>query len=296
MSDEKHYLSNGSDAAKKTPGDALEFARKAGAKMVDLKFTDLLGTWQHVSLPLSAIDEDSFEEGLGFDGSSIRGWKGIAESDMLLMPDPSTAMLDPFTEVRTLSLLCGIEDPLTREPYARDPRHIAKKAEAYLAETGIADTVYFGPEAEFFVFDDVRFELSANRAFYYVDCVRGDWNGRATPASATRSAPKDGFFPRSPPDTLAPLRTEMMARARGGSESRSRSPPRVATGGQCEIGMKFIDVDPHGRPVDDVQVRRPQRRPKHAGKTATFMPKPLFGDNGSEECAATIDLEGRTSL
>src|SRR5882757_5506526 len=165
MSDEKQYLSNGSDGAPK-PAKVLGWAADVGAKMVDLKFTDLLGTWQHVSLPLSALEESAFDEGLGFDGSSIRGWKGIQESDMLLIPDGSTAMLDPFTAEPTLSLVCNVQDPITREDYDRDPRLIAKRAEAYLLETGIADTIYFGPEAEFFIFDKVSYALGPNQAHY----------------------------------------------------------------------------------------------------------------------------------
>jgi glutamine synthetase len=209
MSEQKQYLSNSSEAAKQTPAAALEFARKAGAKMVDLKFTDLLGTWQHVSLPLTAIDEDAFEEGLGFDGSSIRGWKGIQESDMLLIPDPGTAILDPFTEVGTLSLLCNILDPLTREPYDRDPRLIAQRAEAYLVETGIADTIYFGPEAEFFVFDRVSYDLGPNAAHYDVDSSEGYWNS-SQPGVSYTIREKHGYFPVAPHDTFQDLRTEMV--------------------------------------------------------------------------------------
>ena len=163
MADEKLYVSNGAETAT-APKEALEWSRKTQAKIVDLKFTDLLGSWQHMTLPLSAFDEDAFEEGLGFDGSSIRGWQGISESDMLLMPQADTAILDPFTEAPTISILCEIIDPITREPYAKDPRRLARRAEEYLRSTGIADTCYFGPESEFFVFDSVAYDMQVNRA------------------------------------------------------------------------------------------------------------------------------------
>jgi len=295
MSEEKHYLSNGSDAAKHTPADALEFGRKAGAKMVDLKFTDLLGTWQHVSLPLSAIDEAAFEEGLGFDGSSIRGWKGISESDMLLMPDPSTAMLDPFTEATTMSLLCGILDPISREPYDRDPRLIAKRAEAYLTETGIADTAYFGPEAEFFVFDDVSYELSPNRAYYEVDSEEGYWNSGA-PGLGYTIREKHGYFPVSPHDTLHDLRTEMVLTLERLGIACEYHHHEVATAGQCEIDMRFSTLT---RMADQLMTYKYVVRncAKRAGKSATFMPKPIFGDNGSGmHCHQSVWKGGKTLM
>jgi glutamine synthetase len=295
MSEEKHYLSNGSDSGKHTPADALEFGRKANAKMVDLKFTDLLGTWQHVSLPLSAIDEAAFEEGLGFDGSSIRGWKGISESDMLLMPDPSTAILDPFTEVTTMSLLCGILDPISREPYDRDPRLIAKRAEAYLTETGIADTAYFGPEAEFFVFDDVSYELSANRAYYEVDSEEGYWNSGA-PGLGYTVREKGGYFPVSPHDTLHDLRTEMVLTLERLGIACEYHHHEVATAGQCEIDMRF---SPLTRMADQLMTYKYVVRncAKLAGKSATFMPKPIFGDNGSGmHCHQSVWKGGKTLM
>src|SRR5437879_11554567 len=171
----KHYLANGAAPAPDAR-EALEWARETTAKMVDLKFCDLLGTWQHVTLPISAFDESAFDEGLGFDGSSIRGWQGISESDMLLMPDASSGVLDPFTEAPTLSLICEIADPVTRERYARDPRVVARRAEAYLAETGIADTAYMGPECEFFVFDEVSYDMGPNHSHYAFDSAEGHWN------------------------------------------------------------------------------------------------------------------------
>src|SRR5262245_66147844 len=169
----KHYLANG---AKTEAKEAIAWAGETQAQMVDLKFTDLLGTWQHMTLPVSAFDESAFDDGLGFDGSSIRGWQGISESDMLLMPDASSAILDPFTEAPTLSLICEIADPLTREGYAKDPRRVAKRAEDYLSSTAIADTAYMGPECEFFVFDEVSYELGPHAARYLVDSGEGHWN------------------------------------------------------------------------------------------------------------------------
>jgi len=274
----RHYLA---DPAGERPGpsDAIEWATSAGAKMVDLKFGDLLGTWQHVSMPLGSFEEDSFEEGLGFDGSSIRGWKGISESDMLLMPDPASAILDPFTEVTTLSLLCEIVDPLTREPYARDPRHIATRAEEYLRETGIADTAYFGPEAEFFVFDSVAFDLGPNRAHYEVDSAEGHWN-TADPHLGYTIREKHGYFPPSPHDTLHDLRTEMVLALERLGITCEYHHHEVASAGQCEIDMRFHTLT---RMADQVMTYKyvVKNVALRAGKTATFMPKPIFGDNGS---------------
>ncbi|MCJ8277997.1 MAG: glutamine synthetase beta-grasp domain-containing protein, partial [Bdellovibrionales bacterium] len=156
--------------------EAIDYAHKYGAKMVDVKFTDLLGTWQHLTIPISQLKEEVFTEGLGFDGSSIRGWRSINESDMVILPDPSTAKMDPFTEIPTVSFICDVVMPETGAPYDRDPRQIAKKALAYLASTGIADQAFFGPEAEFFIFDDVRYQQDPNLGFYQVDSVEGAWN------------------------------------------------------------------------------------------------------------------------
>src|SRR5205814_6432708 len=207
-SEEKHYLSNGADTAA-APAEALEFGRSTQAQMVDLKFCDLLGAWQHMTLPLSAFDESAFDEGLGFDGSSIRGWQGISESDMLLMPDASSAVLDPFAAAPTLSLLCEIVDPITREPYAKDPRRIAKRAEEYLRETGVADTAYIGPECEFFVLDTVSYELADHKSHYEIDSAEGHWNCGMTGLGYT-VRPKEGYFPPAPHDTLHDLRSEMV--------------------------------------------------------------------------------------
>jgi glutamine synthetase len=274
----KHYLTNGAETAP-APRDALEWATQSRAEIVDLKFCDLLGRWQHVSLPVRALDEHAFEEGLGFDGSSIRGWQGIQESDMLLIPDPSSAILDPFTAEPTLSLLCEIRDPLTGEPYPKDPRQVARKAEEYLRTTGVADTAYFGPESEFFVFDSVSFELEPQRSGFALDSAEAHWNS-GSPGPGYWIREKEGYFPPAPHDTLQDLRTEMvLTLERLGIECEFHH-HEVATAGQCEIDMRFESLL---RMADQVMVYKYVVRnvALRYGKTATFMPKPLFGDNGS---------------
>jgi glutamine synthetase len=274
----KHYLANGAEVAP-APREALEWAAQARAEMVDLKFCDLLGRWQHVSLPTRALDEDAFEEGLGFDGSSIRGWQGIQESDMLLIPDASSAILDPFMVEPTLSLLCEIRDPVTGEPYPKDPRHVARKAEEYLLSTGVADTAYIGPESEFFVFDSVSFELEPQRSGYALDSAEAHWNSGA-PGSGYWIREKEGYFPPAPHDTLQDLRTEMVLTLERLGIQCEFHHHEVATAGQCEIDMRFQSLL---RMADQVMVYKYVVRNvalRH-GKTATFMPKPLFGDNGS---------------
>src|SRR2546428_8684423 len=210
------------DRGRAVPGaraeEILELAGKQSAGMVDLKFTDLPGTWQHMQMPIEALDADDFETGLGFDGSSIRGFQTIDESDMLLMPDPATAIVDPFYDLPTLSLVCSIADPVTKEPYGRDPRYLALKAERHLATTGIADTAYFGPEAEFFVFDHLAYEQREHRAFYEVDSAEGFWNSgqprHLQSNLAYKLRQKEGYFPVPPADSLANLRAEMVANMR----------------------------------------------------------------------------------
>ncbi|TMJ97455.1 MAG: type I glutamate--ammonia ligase [Actinobacteria bacterium] len=232
-----------------------------------------------MTLPISAFGADAFDEGLGFDGSSIRGWQGIAESDMLLMPDPSSAVLDPFTETPTLSLICEIADPLTREPYGRDPRRVARRAEDYLRSTGVADTAFFGPECEFFVFDSVAFELAQNRAGYELDSDEGHWNsGRPGPGYTIRE--KEGYFPPPPHDTLADLRTRMVLTLERLGIPCEFHHHEVASAGQCEIDLRY---QPLTRMADQVMTYKYVIRnvARAAGKTATFMPKPIFGDNGS---------------
>jgi len=261
------------------PEEALSWALETKAKMVDLKFCDLLGTWQHVTMPLRALEVDSFREGLGFDGSSLRGWQGIAESDMLLLPDPATAIVDPFAAEPTISLVCEIADPLTLEPYGRDPRRVAHRAEAYLAETGIADTAYFGPECEFFVFDSVSYSLDANQAGFRVDSEEGHWNAHL-PGLGYKVREKGGYFPVAPHDTLGDLRTQMVVLLEGLGVLCEFHHHEVASAGQCEIDMRFQTLT---RMADQVMLYKYVVRnvARAAGKSATFMPKPIFGDNGS---------------
>jgi glutamine synthetase len=274
----KHYLTNGA-AEKPAPSETLEWAGQTRAQMVDLKFCDLLGTWQHVTLPLSAFGESAFDEGLGFDGSSIRGWQGIAESDMLLMPDAGSAVLDPFTEAPTLSLLCEIADPITREGYGKDPRRIARAAEEYLTETGIADTAYFGPECEFFVLDSVSYELADHRSHYAIDSEEGHWNS-AEPGLGYTVRPKEGYFPPAPHDTLHDLRTQMVLTLERLGIPCEFHHHEVASGGQCEIDLRYGSLT---RMADQVMTYKyvVKNVARAAGKTVTFMPKPLYGDNGS---------------
>jgi glutamine synthetase len=286
----KHYLANGG-AEKPAPAEALEWAGQTQATMVDLKFCDLLGSWQHMTLPLTSFDESCFDEGLGFDGSSIRGWQGIAESDMLLMPDPSSAILDPFTEAPTLSLICEIVDPITHEPYAKDPRRVAKRAEEYLHATNIADTCYVGPECEFFVLDSVSYEIADHKAHYAIDSAEGHWNS-GEPGLGYTVRQKEGYFPPAPHDTLHDLRTRMVLTLEKLGIPCEFHHHEVASGGQCEIDLRFQSLL---RMADQVMTYKyVVKNVAHAaGKTATFMPKPLFGDNGSGmHCHQSLWKEG----
>ena len=265
------------------PADVVRMIREQDFRMVDFKFTDVPGTWQHFSVPARLLDEALFAEGIGFDGSSIRGFQDINESDMLLLPDPSTAVLDPFTAEATLSLICDVTQPgARREAYSRDPRFIARKAEAYLAKTGIADTAYFGPEAEFFVFDDVKFKSSQNEQIAIVDSDEAHWNsGRGgEPNLGHRMRPKEGYFPVAPNDTLQDLRTAMVLTMEACGIAVEAQHHEVAAGGQCEIDMRY---DSLLRMADHVMLYKyiVKNAARRAGKTATFMPKPIFGDNGS---------------
>ncbi|GBE00479.1 glutamine synthetase [bacterium BMS3Abin07] len=265
-----------------TPKDVLELARENKIVMVDLKFIDFPGIWQHFSVPLSELKEESFEEGFGFDGSSIRGWQAINASDMLILPDANTVMIDPFREYPTLSLICNILDPVTKEFYTRDPRYIAQKAENYLKSLGVADTAYFGPEAEFFVFDNVQYDQTANSSFYLVDSKEGIWNSGTDedPNLAHKPRHKEGYFPVPPTDSLEDMRTEMVVEMQKAGIYVEAQHHEVATGGQCEIDMRF---SPLVSMADQLMlfkyiIKNVARR---NGKTATFMPKPIFGDNGS---------------
>jgi glutamine synthetase len=266
-----------------TPGQALKLAQDHGARMVDFKFTDVFGMWQHFSVPLRSFDESVFKEGIGFDGSSIRGFQEINESDMLLIPDASTAVMDPFTADPTLSLVCDVTQPgVARTPYTRDPRYIARKAEAHLKKSGIADTAYFGPEAEFFVFEDVKFRSSQNEQWAVVDSDEGHWNsGRNGSANlGHRMRPKEGYFPVAPNDTLQDLRTRMVLVMEDCGIDVEAQHHEVGAGGQCEIDMRF---DSLLRMADKVLMYKyiVKNVARAAGKTVTFMPKPIFGDNGS---------------
>ena len=265
-----------------TPKAVLDLAKKNEVKIVDIKFMDLLGTWQHFSVPTSELEESLFEDGLGFDGSSIRGWQAINNSDMLVMPDPTTAMMDPFMNDSTLSLLCNIVDPITKELYSKDPRNVAQKAEAYLKSTGIGDTAYFGPEAEFFIFDDVRYQNDSNQCFYAVDSEEGTWNsGRdEEPNLGYKPRHKEGYFPVSPSDSLQDIRSEMLLTMEAVGIEMECHHHEVATGGQCEIDMRFA---PLVKCADNLMWYKyiVKNVAKRHGKTATFMPKPLFGDNGT---------------
>ena len=260
----------------------LEMARKNEVKMVDIKFVDTFGSWQHFSMPIGEVTEEAFSEGLGFDGSSIRGWKSIEASDMLAMPDPATAFIDPFCSATTLSLTCTIAETGTLEPYPRDPRGIAQRGEAYLQSTGVADAAFFGPEAEFFIFDNVQYDARANGTFYSVDSDEGIWNtGREEmPNLGYKVRHKEGYFPVSPMDTQQDIRTEMCLILEKLGVRIERQHHEVATAGQAEIDFRF---DTLVRTADSMMVYKYviKNVAHRHGKTVTFMPKPIFGDNGS---------------
>ena len=263
------------------PKEVLEFAQRREVQQVDLRFTDLPGLQQHVSYPVSQLTLGSFEEGFGIDGSSIRGWAAINESDMLLIPDASTAFLDPFGEMRTLAMTCDVIDPITRQHYERDPRWIARKAELYLNNSGIADAAYFGAEAEFFIFDNVRFDQNQHSGFYFIDADEGRWNsGRKQHNLGYRPRYKEGYFPVPPTDHYQDLRAEMVeTMIRCGLQIECHH-HEVATGGQCEIDQRFQTLV---KSADNMMLYKYVIRnvAYQFGKTVTFMPKPLYGDNGS---------------
>lgn len=263
----------------KTPKQVLAYAKANGAKFVDFKFTDLPGTWQHFTASLDELSEDLFEEGIGFDGSSIRGFQAIHESDMLLFPDPATALMDPFTAHPTLSLICTVRDPLTGEAYSRDPRYIAQKAVDYLKKSGLGDVSYWGPEAEFFVFDSVSYEQTNNAGHYSVDQAEAIWNS-GKPGMGHNVRWKEGYFPVSPGDTLQDLRSEMVSVMQECGIPVEVHHHEVATAGQCEIDMRFSDLVGM---ADSLLLYKyiVKNVAKRHGKTATFMPKPIWGDNGS---------------
>jgi glutamine synthetase len=265
-----------------TPQEVIYRAKEAGIKIVDLRFTDLPGTWQHFSIPVKELTEDLFEDGIGFDGSSIRGFQKIHESDMLLFLDPGQAFVDPCLDVPTMAVVCDIRDPLTRQPYSRDPRFIARKAEAHLAKSGVADLSYWGPEVEFYIFNSVRFDQNAHEGYYHVESDEGIWNsGRNGTANlGWRPRHKEGYFPVPPVDQLQDLRSRIiLAMGEAGIDIEIHH-HEVGTAGQTEIDMRF---DTLVKMADQVLLYKYIVRNicKRYGYTATFMPKPLFGDNGS---------------
>ena len=268
---------------KQSPVDkVLSFVKSNKIKFIDFKFMDFPGQWQHFSVPSTQLDADSFENGFGFDGSSIRGWKAINESDMLLIPDPNTMFVDTFIEAPTISMICDIFEPATKEKYERCPRNIAQKAEAYLKSTGIADTAFLGPEAEFFVFDDVRFDSGPNFSFYSVDSIEGKWNsGREeNPNLGYKPRFKEGYFPVPPTDALNDLRNEMVTNLMNAGIPVEAQHHEVASGGQCEIDLEF---KPLLQAADQLLLFKyiVKNTAKMKNKTVTYMPKPIFGDNGS---------------
>ena len=262
-----------------TARDVVAYVKEHGIKMVDLKFVDVPGTWQHTTIPTSQLDEKTFTKGIGFDGSSIRGFQAIEESDMLLMPDPGTARPDPFTAIPTLSLICNVNDPVTQKPYSRDPRHVAQKAEEYLKASGIAEVSYWGPEAEFYIFSNVQYEVLPHRMGFSIDSPEATWNTAAA-GLTNRMRVKEGYFPVPPADTLLDARSEMTIEMEKWGIEVEMQHHEVGHAGQGEIDMKYA---PLTRMADSLLsykyiVKNVARR---HGLTATFMPKPLFGDNGT---------------
>ncbi|MBE9076757.1 type I glutamate--ammonia ligase [Romeria aff. gracilis LEGE 07310] len=266
-----------------TAQEVLKWIQDDDIQMIDLKFIDMPGIWQHLTVHRSQIEDESFTDGVAFDGSSIRGWKAINESDMMMVPDPKTAWMDPFMKEPTLSLICSIKEPRTGEDYDRCPRVIAKKALEYLQSSGIGDTAYFGPEAEFFIFEDVRFDQTENSSFYFVDSVEGRWNTGSDEEGGNlgyKPSYKGGYFPVAPTDTLQDIRTEMLLTMAKCGVPIEKHHHEVATGGQCELGVRFAELI---QAADYLMTYKycVKNVAKKYGKTVTFMPKPLFNDNGS---------------
>ncbi len=264
-----------------TPREVLEYAKKNKVLVVDLKFVDLPGTWQHFTIPIEELNEDTFKDGSGLDGSSIRGWKAINNSDMLVVPDPTTACMDPFTAVPTLSLVGNIMDPITREIYERDPRFIAQKAEKHLKSTKIGDISYWGPEAEFFIFDHARFDQTSHSGYYFLDSEEGAWNaGQDGLNLGNKIRHKEGYFPVPPIDTQQDIRSEMILEMQKVGIPVEKHHHEVATAGQAEIDLRFDSlVAMADKMMMYKYIVKNVARRHH--KTVTFMPKPLFGDNGS---------------
>ncbi|MBD2242320.1 type I glutamate--ammonia ligase [Nostoc sp. FACHB-888] len=281
-----------------TPQEVLKKIQDEKIQLIDLKFIDTVGTWQHLTLYQNQIDETAFTDGVAFDGSSIRGWKAINESDMMMVLDPNTAWIDPFMEVPTLSIICSIKDPRTGEPYNRCPRVIAQKAIDYLISTGLGDTAFFGPEAEFFIFDSARFAQTANEGYYFLDSDEGAWNsGKAgtenKPNLGYKPRFKEGYFPVSPTDSFQDIRTEMLLTMAELGVPIEKHHHEVATGGQCELGFRFGKLI---QAADWLMIYKYviKNVAKKYGKTVTFMPKPIFGDNGSGmHCHQSIWKDGQ---
>ena len=278
----KYYLSLNREVNIMTPKELMEYASKNNVEIVDMKFMDIPGLWQHFAMPFSHLTEDSFEEGFGFDGSSIRGFQTIEESDMLLIPDPKSAFLDPFSKRTQLNLICNIKDPVTLEPYSRDVRYVAQKAENYMKSIGLADTCYIGPEAEFYILDDVRFEQTPNKAFYQVDSVEGFWNSarEENPNLGYKPRYKEGYFPVPPMDSYQDLRSEMVMVLNGLGITTEVQHHEVGTAGQAEIDLKYDTLLTMADKLIKYKYVIKNLAFQH-GKTVTFMPKPIFMDNGS---------------
>ena len=271
----------------KTPSEVMALCRENDVKAVDLRFINFPGLWKHFTIPVDKLDESVFEEGLGFDGSSIRGWPAINESDMLMVPEAETAFVDPFTAIPTIAIICNIQDPITREDYDRDPRNVAKKSVHYLQETGIADTCFIGTESEFFLFDDVHFDQTPNAGHYFVDSIEGEWNrGRATLSAGESPNPeyklshKEGYLPILPANKMVDIRNEMMHTMIGMGLDVGCHHHVIGTAGQAEIDLQY---DTLLTMADNMMVYKYAIKNTAAkyGKSATFMPKPIFGENGS---------------
>ncbi|MGL4883831.1 MAG: glutamine synthetase beta-grasp domain-containing protein, partial [Waterburya sp.] len=266
-----------------TAQEVLKMIQDQNIELIDLKFVDLFGIWQHCTFHRSLIDDDAFTDGVAFDGSSIRGWKAINASDMAMVPDPTTAWIDPFMEIPTLSMVCSIKEPRTGEWYDRDPRSLAQKAVDYLKTTGIGDTVYCGPEPEFFIFDDIRFGQAEYEGFYHIDSIEGIWNSGAYEETGNlgyKTPHKRGYFPVAPSDTLQDIRSEMLLAMGKCGVPIEKHHHEVASAGQCELGIKFSNLV-HAADYVLTYKYIVKNVARKYGKTATFMPKPLFNDNGT---------------
>jgi glutamine synthetase len=268
--------------AEVTVNEVLELVKNKGVEAIDFRFMDFPGLWQHFTIPATGLDEGTFRDGLGFDGSSMRGWKGIQESDMLVVPDPTTAWFDPFPKLKTLVLICDIKDPVTHESYSRDPRNIARKAEAYLRSTGIGDEAFIGPEAEFFIFDDIRFDQNEHSGYYFLDSIEGRWNTGSDegPNLGYKPRYKEGYFPVPPTDKFNDLRNEMMVNLINCGLEIECQHHEVATAGQAEIDIKYDTLLAAADGLMKYKYIVKNTAHQH-GKTVTFMPKPVWNDNGS---------------